>query len=209
MNKFKQKDWNDITLRQFNNIASYLKLQDDYTTLNILAEIYPEVDFETISINDFSTSFKDAMSFLNTDIPHVKLKDTYTLNDTVYKSNFDLTIVSVAQFIDYQNYIKNEKTNNYENILSIFVIPEGHSYNDGYDLDKAKQDIKELPMPVIKTAAFFFTIQFAEFLEIFQQYLEKSIKKMDLPQEQINMKKQLLEELQKISLANLVLSPQS
>lgn len=209
MGKFKQKDWNDITLRQFNNIASYLKVQDDYTTLNILAEIYPEVDFETISINEFSTNFKDAMNFLNTDIPHVKLKDTYTLNDTVYKSNFDLTVVSVAQFIDYQNYIKNDKTNNYENILSIFVIPEGHSYNDGYDLDKAKQDIKELPMPVIKTAAFFFTIQFAEFLEIFQQYLEKSIKKMDLPTEQINMKKRLLEELQKISLANLVLSPQS
>ena len=41
-------------------------------------------------------------------IPKAKLKDTYTLNGTTYKSNLDLTKVTAAQFIDYQNYVKEQ-----------------------------------------------------------------------------------------------------
>ena len=66
----------------------------------------------------------------------------------------DLTKVTVAQFIDYQNYIK-ETPVKFEKVLSVFIIPEGHTYNDGYDLQQAQQDMLELPFVVVQKVAFF------------------------------------------------------
>lgn len=183
------KDWKDISLREFYLIQDILEEEDKtYTTLNLLDLIY-DIDSASMSITEFA-KYKNALEFLKQDVPTVNIKDEYELNGVVYQSNFNLTTVTAGQFIDYQNYIG---TNKFEDFLSVFFIPKGHKYNDGYDIRKVKADILDLDFPTVKSIAFFFTIQLEAFTTHFLSSLTKSVKKMKLPKDQ---KKKLLDKIE-------------
>lgn len=192
MNK---KDWNTISLKQFYLIQELLEEPDEYTTFNILDLLY-DIDSANMPLTEFA-KYSKVLDFLNTEVPTVNLKDQYVLNGTTYNSGFNLTTVSAAQFIDYQNYIKENK---WEDYLSVFFIPEGHKYNDGYDMSKVKNDILELDFPTVKSICFFFTLQFNTFLKHFLSSLKKSVKKMNLTKEQ---KKELIDKIEAADLASL------
>lgn len=172
------KDWKDISLSKFYKIQDILSVQDGYTVLNLLDEIY-DIDSFNMAISDMA-KYNNSLDFLGKEIPKVDLEEKYTINGTVYNSNFNLTKVTAAQFIDYQNYIANNK---YEDYLSVFFIPEGHTYNDGYDMNKVKQDILSLPITVVNSLAFFFTIQYAAFYHHFLSYLKHQLKDMKISKE--------------------------
>ena len=97
------------------------------------------------------------------------------MNGTTYNSSFDLTRVSVAQFIDYQNYAK-EKEIRYEKILSVFVIPKGHEYNDGYSLKEVQEDILNWQFAIVKKISFFFATQLTTFVTLFLYYSKEEMK---------------------------------
>lgn len=52
-----------------------------------------------------------------------------------YKVYKKMNQLSIAQFIDLQMSINKVETNP-EYMLSVFIVPEGHKYNDGYDADE-------------------------------------------------------------------------
>ena len=171
--------WSDISLKKFYEIQDILSVEDDYTILNLIDCVYG-VDCQSMPIN----KLKDFdILFIKEPIPEVKLKNKYTINGTVYNSNYNLTKVTVSQFIDYQNYIKNKPVK-YEDILSIFFIPEKcDTYNTNYDIEKVKSDLLELPIDVVHSICFFFSRQFKESMRIFQSYLTKEMKTMNMPKE--------------------------
>jgi len=100
-----KKNWNDISLRQFNEIQEILEINDEFAMLNILGIVYPEIDFEGMTLPEFA-EYKDSLNFISEQIPKNKLKKQYILNDTKYDSNIDITAITISQFIDYQNFIK-------------------------------------------------------------------------------------------------------
>ena len=65
----------------------------------------------------------------------VKLK--YRLGDKTYCFDCTAKSITTAQFIDFGNTKKEDITG----ALSIFLIPEGHRYNEGYELEDSKLDI--------------------------------------------------------------------
>ena len=65
----------------------------------------------------------------------------------------------------------------YEDILSVFIIPKGHKYGDGYDINEVKQDILQLNMVDINAISQFFFRQFELFSETFRLYLIQYLKK--------------------------------
>lgn len=197
MNIFKLKDWNDITVKQFYLIRDLLEEPDDYTTFNIIDLLY-EVDSANMTLQELS-KYNNALEFLNKDIPVVNLEETYTINGTEYKSGYNLTGLTAAQFVDYQNYAK-DSDDRWENFLSVVFIPVGHKYNDGYDISKVKEDLLTMPITVVKSLVFFYTLQFESFLHHFLSSLKKTVKKMNLPK---NQEKELLDKIQKADLANL------
>lgn len=174
--KIKQKNWNDITLRKFNEIQNMIAFKDEYTVLNILGIVYDDIDFEELTLPEFA-AYKNTLDFLRLDIPKNKLKKHYKLNGTTYDSNIDITKLTVSQFIDYQNFIKRNSTN-YSDYISVFFIPEGHTYNDGYDMDKVREDINELPMTDVMALIFFLTVQYRALLTITPYYLKKELAQM-------------------------------
>ena len=143
------------------------------------------------------------ISFIKEPIPEVKLKKHYTLNGTKYNSNYDLTKVTVAQFVDYQNYLKEDEVR-LEKLLSVFFMPEGYKdYNKDYDIIKVQEDLLQLPIDVAQSIGFFFERQFKIFLILFRYYLTKQVKKLKMEK---SKKKELLENLKKMDFWDLVSS---
>lgn len=191
--------WSDITLKQFYEIKSILSVEDDWTYLNLIDSIY-NVDCQNLPINELK---KFDISFLKETIPEVKLEKVYTINGTKYYSNCDITKVSVAQFIDYQNYLKEDEVR-LEKLLSVFFMPEGHKdYNTGYDIIKVQADLLELPIPVAQSIGFFFGRQFRIFFHLFRYYLMKEVKKLKMEK---TKKKELLNNIRRMDLWGLVSS---
>lgn len=191
--------WSDISLKKFYEIQDILSVEDDYTIFNLIDCVYG-VDCQSMPIN----KLKDFdILFIKEPIPEVKLKNKYTINGTVYNSNYNLTKVTVSQFIDYQNYIKNKPVK-YEDILSIFFIPENcDTYNTNYDIEKVKSDLLELPIDVVHSICFFFSRQFKIFFLLFRYSLLKQVKKLKMEKEK---KKELISNIKKMDLWGLVSS---
>ena len=172
-----KRDWTNITLKDWYAIQDILSIEDEYTTFNLLDYLY-DIDSSNMTLAEVS-KYSGTLSFLNNleKYKDIQLEDKYTINGTTYTGFLDLTKVTVAQFIDYQNYIK-ETPVKFEKVLSVFIIPEGHTYNDGYDLHQAQQDMLELPFVVVQKVAFFLTKQLQTFISLFLCYLKGDMKKM-------------------------------
>lgn len=192
-------NWNDITLKQFYEIQNILSVEDDYTAFNLIDYLY-NVDCQSLPIKELK---KYDISFIKEPIPDVKLKKEYTLNGNVYKSNCDITKVTVAQFIDYQNYVKQPDLR-LEDLLSVFFLPKGcKDYNKDYDITKVKEDLLELPITVAQSIGFFFGRQFKIFFLLFRYSLLKQVKKLKMDKQK---KTELISNLKKMDLWGLVSS---
>lgn len=180
------KSWKDITVAKYYQIVELLKEQDDYTAMNLIDVIW-EVDSFSMPATE-ANLYAAKLSFLTKDIDNVIPKKHYRLNNTKYDSNCDLTVMSTAQFVDYQNYIKN---NRIEEILSVFFVPDGHEYNDGYDIKQVQKDLLMLPITDAYAIAFFFATQFKLYCNRFRGCLIKSMKKAKMSKTVINQFKQV------------------
>lgn len=199
------KTWKDITLRQFNKIQDLLQEIDEYTTLNIIDVLY-DVDSANLPAMEVMNKYAHSLDFLMTTIPtNEKLKETYTINQREYNSNINLTQMTTAQFVDYQNYTK-ENPVDISKCLSVFIIPKGHTYNDGYDLKQVQEDIKDLDMVTINTLAFFFKKLYILLLETTLLCLTQETTQMNIPTQK---KEEIMDKLKQIDLANLASSPTS
>ena len=182
------KDWKDLSLKQFYQIQDLLEAPDEYTTFNLLDLIY-DIDSANMTLQEIS-KYNNALEFIKEDVPVVNIEEKYTINGTEYNSNFNLTVVTAAQFVDYQNYVKDNK---WEDFLSVFFIPVGHRYNDGYDMKKVKNDMLQLNFATVKSISFFFILQLEAFTKHFLSSLKQTMKKQKMDKKQ---KKELMRHLE-------------
>ena len=197
-----KKSWSDVTLKQFLEIRDIIEVQDAYTTCNLIDLLYG-TDSANMPITEYK-KYVSAIDFLKEDIKVLDtLPDTVVLNNTVYRTSANLTEVKTAQYIDFQNYCKQEKPK-YEDILSVFIIPKDYEYNSGYDLRKVKEDILQMPIDLVMTLSFFFSVQFQAFIEIFPVYFREELKAMKMPQEKKDL---IMKELDKLDWQHLELFP--
>ena len=141
--------------------------------------------------------YNGALEFLNKEIPLVKLEEKYEINGIIYMTGYNLSKISAAQFIDYSNYTG---TNKYEDYLSVVFIPEGHQYNDGYDIDQVKKDLLNLPITVVRSLVFFYTLQCTKLQNSFLSYLKKDLRKMKMEKEKRKEIEELINKLEKTNL---------
>lgn len=189
------KDWKDITLREYYTIKELLEEPDEYTTYNIIDLLY-SVDSVNLPLTELK-KYNGALEFLNKEIPIVKLEEKYEINGIIYMTGYNLSKISAAQFIDYNNYTG---TNKYEDYLSVVFIPEGHQYNDGYDIDQVKKDLLNLPITVVRSLVFFYTLQCTKLQNSFLSYLKKDLRKMKMEKEKRKEIEELIDKLEKTNL---------
>lgn len=203
MKKEKKMTWYDVTLFQFERLQEALKIEDDTEKTLAVAEAILGDEVCNLPLKEFNEATKQ-LDFLKEEVPTKNHPPkNLEINGRKYVMDCLLGNVSTAQYVDYMNHCKGENPD-VSKMLSVFIIPEGHKYNDGYDMLQVMNDIKGLPIPIVNSAAFFFGKQFNVFMKIFQRYSIKQLKKTDIPRE---AKKKLAKVVE--DSVNLVLSPLS
>ena len=65
--------------------------------------------------------------------PQERVLKEYRLGGLTLIPVTDIRKMTTAQFIDFQNYLKEGDGKDVE-LLSVFLVPKGHKYNEGYDI---------------------------------------------------------------------------
>lgn len=195
--ELKYKNWNDITIGVYNKLNKLLKFEptDDVVMdeLNLTIQILSVLcDVDEDVIGDLTRSefaeLAAQCAFLQ-ELPKVKIKDKYTINGKEYTVQFNVQDMTMAQYIDYQTFIK-EQDKYMSNILACFLIPKGKKYGDGYNLQEVVNDIENYFSIVdAHSVCFFFTLLFQSLTKVMLTYLVKKMKK--------GMKKMTQEEKEK------------
>lgn len=171
--------WNNITYRQLLDIREAANIEDENERVYAIMEAVFGEDVLNLPLKDFNEKCKE-LQFLQKEIPNdLHVKDI-KVNGREYYFDGLLGKITTAQYIDFQNYQKN---NDEQKSFSVFIIPKGHKYNDGYDMEQVFNDILDIPVPVLFSASFFFSRQFELFIRIFRRYSIKQMKKLGLPKE--------------------------
>lgn len=156
--------WNDLTFGQYLEIESIWDSKDSELLDKTVAlqSIIFNIDASKISISEFNDKLKE-IEFLKQPIPIVKVKRSY--GD--YRVIMDIPEITMAQYMDFVNF---RETNDKIGILSVFLIPKGKEYMEGYSIDEVKDYITN-KLSVVDALA-----MYAFFLRFFQRYIRLSLR---------------------------------
>ena len=196
-------NWTDISIKQYNSIKDlYLDVNlSDEDRLILQINILFGVDALKLKTNELQKYVKD-MKFLGEKVPKMKLKKEYQLGNNTYTLKKELKDVTVAQWIDWQNFLKDGggDTDNYANLLSVFFFPKGEDeYGDGYDIEQVRSDINNhLSIAEAMSISSFFLLYRKMSLLRFILYTKKQILKTPLTKEE---KRRVKKEFRKLIIA--------
>jgi len=93
-------------------------------------------------------------AFLREPCKPTEIVDGWRYEDLVPVTDFRK--INTAQYVDFQSFAKDFPARLPE-LLSVFMVPEGKAYNDGYDVGVVQEKVKGLPLAdALGLAAFFF-----------------------------------------------------
>lgn len=118
--------FNDASLSDLDKNIEILAIYAD-TTVDSILKLRPDVVEEYFAdMSNSISSYKPSNS---------KRPKKIKINDKVYTINYNIGKLNMAQYIDFQQIIvKKNYLENLPALLSIFIIPKGHKYNDDYDI---------------------------------------------------------------------------
>ena len=118
--------FNDASLSDLDKNIEILAIYAD-TTVDSILKLRPDVVEEYfVEMSNSISSYKSSNS---------KRPKKIKINDKVYTINYNIGKLNMAQYIDFQQIIvKKNYLENLPALLSIFIIPKGHKYNDDYDI---------------------------------------------------------------------------
>ena len=195
-------NWTDISIKQYNEIKDlYLDTElSDEDRLILQINIIFGVDALKLKTSELH-KYVNEMKFLGEKVPKMKLKKEYQLGNNTYTLKKDLRDVRVAQWIDWQNFLKDgSDTDNFPNLLSIFFFPKGETeYGENYDIEEVRRDINNhlSIAEAMSISSFFLTYQKALSI-LFLLYTRKQTLKAPLTKEQ---KKKVKKEFKKLIIA--------
>lgn len=156
-----RKGWKDITLAEFMEIRRILSDRDadpvdqQISLLSIVNNISTD-DLMSCPVSELR-SLNSTLDFLTTSPAPAKTASSYRINSHDYRLLPSIAGMTVAQYVDFQTYAKHPD-DNIPQVISIFLIPESHEYNDGYDMVQVLDDIRSMPVTDALGIAFFFTL---------------------------------------------------
>lgn len=194
-------NWDNITIEKYYEIMDVLNDEtDDDITKNVkLVSIMldkPEQEVWDMELSQ-AGDYISRLQFLNKfDIPdHPNMK--FNLPGYNLEVIKDLTKINVAQYVDFQNFVKMPLRDGIDKILSIFIIPAGKKYNDGYDILDVQKTIREnMSFRVAEGLLGFFLKRYGKLLIHSLNSCRKQIKKSK-DKEMMDILKKTEKELQK------------
>lgn len=187
-------DWDNITIEKYYDLQDILNDEtDDDITKNVkMVALITDKDESEVWNMDLTEAgeYISKLTFLNNfDIPD-NPNMVITLPGYQLKVMKDVTKISVAQYVDFQSFIKMPLRESMEKILSIFLIPVDCKYNDCYDIIDLQKVIREnMSFRVAEGLLSFFIERYGRSLIHSLAYCKKQMKK--------NKDKERMEKLEK------------
>lgn len=138
--------YDKLTIGKYRELLA-LEKEDDFThtmqILSILSDI-DEDELMNMPLDEYS-ALAAKTKFVYSEIQRMdykRLGDTIIINGNKYEILKNARKMTAGQYIDYTNYLKNE--NFFEVlpfILTVFIIPKGHKYGVGYDIEELAKEL--------------------------------------------------------------------
>lgn len=175
-------NYNDLTVGKYQEIRVLLngEVVDEYSTNIQLVSILSDMtEDEVLSLE--LTQYKalnQKLSFLLQDPPKRMIANVYKIGGYELETMLAIDKMSVAQYVDYQTFVKDTDKFLVE-MLSIFLIPKGHKYNDGYDIIEVQKAIRDnLSIVDAMSLSAFFLLWSQSLMKATLTSLTKKAKKM-------------------------------
>ena len=198
-------NWTELSLKKYNEIKDlYLDTElSDEDRLILQINILYNVDALKLKTSELH-KYVNEMKFLATKPPKMKLKKEYQLGNNTYILKKDLRDFTVAQWLDFQNFLKDGggDSDNYANLLSVFFFPKGETeYGENYDIEQVRSDINNhlSIAEAMSISSFFLTYRKALSIR-FLLYTRKQTLKAPLTKEQ---RKKVKKEFRKLIITTL------
>lgn len=174
-----KNNWDEITWREYEQLEQILSsdIPSDFKTVHIVSLLtrLSVNQVENMQVTEFQ-KLMPHLEFLKTEPETHYHKFEYTVNDREYIFKGKIDEITTAMYIDYSAYMK-EEDKDVVKLLSVFFIPKGHEYNDGYNMEQVQSDIGDLCWLDVRAMSFFFRLWLATFMDILKSSLQKSLKK--------------------------------
>ena len=175
-------NYNDLTVGKYQEIRVVLngEIVDEYSTNIQLVSILSDMtEDEVLSLE--LTQYKalnQKLSFLLQEPPKRMIANVYKIGGYELETMLAIDKMSVAQYVDYQTFVKDTDKFLVE-MLSIFLIPKGHKYNDGYDIIEVQKAIRDnLSIVDAMSLSAFFLLWSQSLMKATLTSLTKKAKKM-------------------------------
>lgn len=203
--KLKYKKITDLPIykwKELNEILNDESADEITKNVQLTALFYDISEDEVWGWNVFDQSFAlgDIIAVLehNDYQPQGKLPKTIKISDNVYSVVDDVSKFTVAQYVDFQHYIKNGDEAIAE-LLSTFIIPKGKKYNEGYEIDEVVKVFNEqLPIGTAFSLRFFFVKNLIKSISSTVQSLVKKMMRKAMWRAVKEQRKEAIKELKEM-----------
>jgi len=118
-------------------------------------------EVEDLPISEYHSLAKKTVFLMREPAVEQIKSNTVKINERVYVITNDVTKITTAQYIDFQEYMKQGK--NLANVLSTLLVPKGEKYGEA-DFLEVKKDIERLPICTALGLNAFFLQRFSKLI---------------------------------------------
>ena len=182
-----KKSWRDVTINEY------------YELVDIMEDDCEDYEKEVRAIAFLNSM--DENEVWNLSIPQFRELQKSKQWITKFDINQNVTDFTVAQYIDFQTFWphRNEMRKYIGSILTCFVIPHGMKYNEGYDIQKLAETIKEsVDIMTANEIIFFFLSSFLNSTRATLTYLKAKAMRTERRMKKGRNKEEMLKVLDQI-----------
>lgn len=193
--------WEEITVRQYYEILEILR-EDVGDALELNARLIDciwGIDSADIPVIRFSW-YLDELKFLQEPYEPKLPKKEYKVKDKVFKPILDVSKITTAQYIDFQELIKR---NDHKLLLNVLFIEDGKEYGEA---DNADLLWENLTLDAYSDVLYFFQRLLLDLMKDTLNSSKKILKKEYRREKDPQKKQELMDQMVKIHLTLLELN---
>ena len=206
-----KKSWRDVTIYEYFNLVDRLSDEGltEYEREVILVSFVMGVAEDKVwdmTIGEFKANQMNTAFMKEFNVARDCNFKTISIDGEKYDVCTDLHNFTVAQYIDFQTFYAQRKDNAniLASLLACFIIPRGHSYAEGYDVNDLKlKIINGLDILTAEELLFFFLKRYLLLMRATANYFNwaiRRLKRKGMPVEELEAR---WEEVKKATLDGL------
>lgn len=154
--------YDNLTIEKYKEIMDIDKTMSDIDIMTELLSILSDKtidEIEALPLSEFNDMVRKTTFLKDKPKPYKIMPRKVTVNGKRYDVEKDAFSITAGQYIDYRSYVKtlDDIEDNLPKIMTVFLIPEGHKYGEGYDLmELADEFLKTVSISLATSVSAFF-----------------------------------------------------